>query len=111
MLSDHLYYFKSKEDYSRSPKEPLGRIALNSFFCAKAEDTSNYEFTVNAYPKVRIEGRAHFYLFRPPLLDFVHPPASLVIHAVPRTARALRVRDGGVDSRYHEPPAGSRSCA
>jgi len=58
VLSDHLYYFASKEAYSKEPKAPLGRIVLNSYFCAKTEDSSNYEFTVNAYPK-SLNLRAH----------------------------------------------------
>ena len=40
----------------KEPKVPLGRIVLNSYFCAKTEDSSNYEFTVNAYPKVGLRG-------------------------------------------------------
>lgn len=48
----------SVQAYMKDPKTPLGRIVLNSYFCAKTEDSSNYEFTVNAYPKSLVL-RAH----------------------------------------------------
>lgn len=43
--------------FSREPKNPLGRVVLNGYFCSKSEDSSNFEFTINAYPKVRLQAR------------------------------------------------------
>jgi hypothetical protein len=40
--------------FSREPKNPLGRVVLNAYFCSKSEDSANFEFTINAYPKVRL---------------------------------------------------------
>ena len=39
--------------YNREPKAPLGRVILTSYFCSKSEDQANFEFNLNAYPKVR----------------------------------------------------------
>ncbi len=41
------------QHFSKEPKNPLGRIALNAYFVSKMDDSSAMEFCVNAYPKVR----------------------------------------------------------
>jgi len=51
VLTDHLYYYGSKADYTKDPKSPLGRINLLSYFVARSEPGS-LEFYVHAYPKV-----------------------------------------------------------
>jgi hypothetical protein len=57
-LSDHLYYYNDQAHFAKTPKEPLGRIALNAYFVSKTEDTTSFEFVVHAYPK-SLECRAH----------------------------------------------------
>jgi hypothetical protein len=43
----------SLQHFAKEPKNPLGRIVLNSYFVSKMDDSSSFEFCVNAYPKVR----------------------------------------------------------
>ncbi len=39
--------------YTKEPKNPIGRVVLNSYFCSKSEEAAtSFEFTINAYPKV-----------------------------------------------------------
>ena len=52
VLSDHLYYYNTQAAFQKEPKNPLGRVVLNSYFCSKAEDSKENEFVINAYPKV-----------------------------------------------------------
>jgi hypothetical protein len=40
--------------FQKEPKNPLGRVVLNAFFCSKAEDQTAFEFIINAYPKVSV---------------------------------------------------------
>lgn len=40
------------QHFAKEPKNPLGRISLNSYFVSKMEDPAAFEFCVNAYPKV-----------------------------------------------------------
>lgn len=52
VFSDHLYYYASQQAYSKEPKNPIGRVVLNSYFCSKSEEAATtFEFTINAYPK------------------------------------------------------------
>ena len=60
VLTDHLYYYNSKSDYSKDPKSPLGRINLLSYYVSRSEPGS-FEFYVHAYPKVRLsQSLRHF---------------------------------------------------
>lgn len=52
VLTDHLYYYDSKQEYNQNPQNPLGRVNLLSYYVAKSDDAS-FEFCVHAYPKVR----------------------------------------------------------
>jgi hypothetical protein len=65
VLTDHLYYYDSKQEYSQNPQNPLGRVNLLSYYVAKSDDAS-FEFCVHAYPKVRA----------PPPLCAPHPRAA-----------------------------------
>ena len=58
VLSDHLYYYNDQAHFAKEPKNPLGRIALNAYFVSKTEDSTTFEFCVNAYPK-SLDCRAH----------------------------------------------------
>ena len=58
VLSDHLYYFQDQASFAKDPKNHLGRIALNAYFVSKVEDSTSFEFCVNAYPK-SLECRAN----------------------------------------------------
>lgn len=57
VFSDHLYYYTNKAAYEKDAKSPQGRISLNAYYVSRAQDDSNtdFEFCVNAYPKVRGE--------------------------------------------------------
>ncbi len=50
VLRNHLAYYKDWES-SEKKGEPLGVIALNSYFAAPVEGSTNFEFAVHAYPK------------------------------------------------------------
>ena len=52
VLTDHLYYYGSKAEYTKDPKAPLGRINLLSYYVAPS-DPDTHEFCVHSYPKVR----------------------------------------------------------
>lgn len=51
MLSDHLYYYDDKKSYEKNPKAPTGRVVLSAYYCSRTEDSTVFEFIVNAYPK------------------------------------------------------------
>jgi hypothetical protein len=52
VLSDHLYYYGSKAEYTADPKNPLGRVNLLSYYVSRS-DPDTHEFCVHAYPQVR----------------------------------------------------------
>jgi hypothetical protein len=45
------------QSFAKEPKNPLGRISLDAYFVNQLEGTSTFEFSVNAYPKVRFSLR------------------------------------------------------
>ncbi|RYG55346.1 hypothetical protein EON66_05520, partial [archaeon] len=95
VLSDHLYYYTNQAAYQKEPKAPLGRVVLNAYFCSKVDDSTNYEFVINAYPKVRAcvacactAARARMEVpaalcrtWPAPLPAFFHSPARAVVDA------------------------------
>lgn len=96
------YFLRRRlQHFAKEPKNPLGRIVLNSYFVSKMDDSASFEFCVNAYPKVRCCcERALQTLAR---ADVVASPRSSP--AVPGLPRTLSRRDGGVDQRSDGTPA------
>ena len=75
VLTDHLYYYGSKAEYTKDPKAPLGRINLLSYYVAPS-DPDTHEFCVHAYPKVR--GLQGHWLGPAPRLPYLPIPLLLL---------------------------------
>jgi hypothetical protein len=55
VFSDHMYYYSGKKEFEKDPKSALGRINLTAYYVSR-DDEAAFEFTIHAYPKVRVIG-------------------------------------------------------